>query len=505
MLILGLVNIFPPSTRMKLRYALSQRWLTQLPAYLLLLLLSTQSSVGQNLATWSFGVSGTGASPVAANATASTAAYTNAGASTTIANGRYNCSQWTNAALDLTRYLEVSVSPATNYNITVTQFTINAENNSISGATGPSNYEIRISTDGFSSFTALGTGLVTTTPTLITASVNSITRLPATVTVRVYFWGGNDAARLVRIGSAAFNGTVQTPTFMVLPVTLSGFLTTQGVPLATQTFTVSGTNLVGTNTATLAAPTGYEISTSSGSGFGSSLTITPTDGSFPSKTIYVRLTGATQGTFSGNILVSTPTGSGDNTVNIAVSGTVQVAQPVELIGFKGQAAGNSVVLTWATAQEQNADRFVVQRSSDASEFVSVGTRQSAGTTDRQQYYSLTDESPRNGLNYYRLQQIDRDGSAVYSKAIAVRVDASQPYASLLENPTDGQAIQLKLYQMDTPQVRLNTLAGQAIVGQLARIGATEAVFAPASPLSPGLYIITVQQGAIQQAMKVFVK
>ncbi len=205
------------------------------------------------------------------------------------------------------------------------------------------------------------------------------------------------------------------------------------------------------------------------------------------------------------MVASTPTGAGNNTVNIAVSGTVQVAQPVELVSFKGQAAGNTVILNWITAQEQNSERFVVQRSSDASEFISVGIRQSAGTTDRQQYYSLTDESPHNGLNYYRLQQIDRDGSTVYSKPIAVRVDASQPYASLLENPTDGQSIQLKLYQMDAPQVRLSSLTGQTISGQLARIGATEAVFAPVSPLSPGLYIITVQQGAIRQAMKVLVK
>jgi hypothetical protein len=189
-----------------------------------------------------------------------------------------------------------------------------------------------------------------------------------------------------------------------------------------------------------------------------------------------------------------------------ITGTVLApVLPVTLISFKGQAAGNTVILNWSTASEQASEQFAVQRSSDASEFVSIGTRQSAGTTDRQQYYSLTDEEPNNGLNYYRLQQVDRDGSVVYSKPIAVRVDASLPYASLLENPTDGQTVQLKLYQMEAPQVRLSALTGQAITGQLTHSSTTEAVFTPTSPLSPGLYVLTVQEGATRQAMKVVVK
>ncbi len=503
MVILGFIYIFPPGTRMKLHYAPSKIIFPRLLWLLIIGFFGLQPvAEAQNLATWSFG-SSAAPTTVAANVTVPDAFYTTTPTSPSISGSRFRAQGWNTASLDLTRYFEVSVTPNANFNNTMTQFAFNVQNTGAAGV--PDQYLVAISNDNFVTSSTLGSGPVTSSATNVVLGVSTVVRIGTKITIRIYFWGATDATRFISIGSATITGTVQTPTFTATPVVLSGFSTTQGVPSASQTFALSGTNLVGTNTATLAAPAGYEVSTSSGSGFGASLTITPTNGSFASTNIYVRLTGTTQGVYAGNVVVSTPTGSGNNSVNIAVSGTVQPALPVSLISFKGRGTGNSVMLNWSTTSEQNSEQFVVQRSSDASEFISVGARQSAGTTDRQQYYSLTDESPRNGLNYYRLQQVDRDGSVVNSKPIAVRVDASQPYASLVENPTDGQSIQLKLYQMEAPQVRLSTLTGQTLAGQLARYGATAAVFAPASPLSPGLYVITVQEGAVRQAMKVVVK
>ncbi len=98
--------------------------------------------------------------------------------------------------------------------------------------------------------------------------------------------------------------------------TLSPFQTQPGSPSTAQTYTVSGVNLE--NNIDISAPAGFEISTD-GSTFSSSLALPHTGGMVGSTMIYVRLTGAAAGDFSGNIAhVSSPA----DLVNVAVSGNV---------------------------------------------------------------------------------------------------------------------------------------------------------------------------------------
>lgn len=99
--------------------------------------------------------------------------------------------------------------------------------------------------------------------------------------------------------------------------TLSAFTACSGTNSANQSFTVSGSTL--SASISISAPTGFEISTSSSSGFASSLTLTQTGGIVASTTIYVRTTTAATGSPSGNIAF---TSTGANAVNVAASGTI---------------------------------------------------------------------------------------------------------------------------------------------------------------------------------------
>ena len=98
---------------------------------------------------------------------------------------------------------------------------------------------------------------------------------------------------------------------------LAYFSTPQSVPSSTQSFLASGSNLSGS--VSVASPNGFEISTSSSSGFGNSLTLSPIGSTLASTQIFVRLAGTTGGAFSGNISIS---GGGATTQNVAVSGIV---------------------------------------------------------------------------------------------------------------------------------------------------------------------------------------
>jgi hypothetical protein len=138
----------------------------------------------------------------------------------------------------------------------------------------------------------------------------------------------------------AVSGTVLIrPVITVSPISLTGFLTSEGTPSATQTFTISGSDLIA-NLA-LTAPTGFEISTSASTGFTNTLSLTPTAGTVASTIIYVRLTGATISSPSGNIDLTT---TGAITKQVAVSGIVN---PKPLITVAG-------TLTPFSTREQTA-------------------------------------------------------------------------------------------------------------------------------------------------------
>ncbi|HRD00812.1 MAG TPA: hypothetical protein PL080_06660, partial [Candidatus Syntrophosphaera thermopropionivorans] len=122
------------------------------------------------------------------------------------------------------------------------------------------------------------------------------------------------------------NGPLTFPTYTITvgsePVisvsgTLNPFSTIVGTPSPAQNYTLIGQNL--TANIIVTSPTGFEISTD-GSSYSSNLSLSPTyNGS-----IYVRLTGTTIGTFSGNI---THSSTGAAQVDLPVNGTVLETQP----------------------------------------------------------------------------------------------------------------------------------------------------------------------------------
>ena len=96
------------------------------------------------------------------------------------------------------------------------------------------------------------------------------------------------------------------------------------------------------------------------------------------------------------------------------------ALPVELVSFTEQVQGCEVKLAWQTASEQDNDHFILQRSADGSRYTDLDQIEGSGTTSNTQSYTFTD-LPGTGQWYYRLQQLDLDGSKTQSPILASRV------------------------------------------------------------------------------------
>ncbi len=99
--------------------------------------------------------------------------------------------------------------------------------------------------------------------------------------------------------------------------------------------------------------------------------------------------------------------------------TVSTVVPVELVSFSAETVGGRVVMDWVTASEINNSGFEIQRSTDHINFKTIGYIAGKGTTTEKQSYTFIDENPAMGKSYYRLSQIDHDGSSSLSDVIEV--------------------------------------------------------------------------------------
>ena len=94
--------------------------------------------------------------------------------------------------------------------------------------------------------------------------------------------------------------------------------------------------------------------------------------------------------------------------------------PVELTSFAAKQSGSNVTLNWKTATEVNNYGFEVQKSSDNSTWNKIGFVQGAGNSNSPKEYSYTDKlSNLNGKFYYRLKQMDNDGTISFSKVVEI--------------------------------------------------------------------------------------
>lgn len=178
--------------------------------------------------------------------------------------------------------------------------------------------------------------------------------------------------------------------------------------------------------------------------------------------------------------------------------------PVTLLSFTAKPEGDRVQLAWATTSERDADRFVVERSADLREYVSVGEVAAKGTTDARQYYGLTDTNPLPGNNYYRLRQIDRDGTAYTFKPVSAVIEASDVVVAVYPNPADPARIHLRLWNANDAIVQLMTMTGQSIDSRVERQSG-DADLIPSHPLTAGVYLIEVQIEGRKLVRKVVVR
>ena len=121
--------------------------------------------------------------------------------------------------------------------------------------------------------------------------------------------------------------------------------------------------------------------------------------------------------------------------------SVDFIVPVRLLNIRGEVTGNTNTIHWTTSQEQNNRKFIIERSTDGRNFVSIGetaSRALNGTSSTPLSYSFVDAAPVNGKAYYRLQMVSMNGGTEQSPVVTLlRGKGNFEIVDVRPNPTTG--------------------------------------------------------------------
>ncbi len=177
----------------------------------------------------------------------------------------------------------------------------------------------------------------------------------------------------------------------------------------------------------------------------------------------------------------------DNVVPFTTTGTVV---PLTWQFVKAQLITNTTLVSWATSQETNTSKFEIEHSADGGNFVKLGEVAAACNSSTVSNYNFTHLKPVTGFNYYRVKQIDVDGSFKYSVIVKVLNKNDIKQTIIAPNPVVDVLNIVEPNSKFINAVEVYDNKGALVIRKV--IHSEEQVYSlPVSSLSKGNYILKV--------------
>ena len=172
--------------------------------------------------------------------------------------------------------------------------------------------------------------------------------------------------------------------------------------------------------------------------------------------------------------------------------------PVELTGFSASVSQSDVNLLWTTATETNNKGFEVEKKSDRGQWEKIGFVGGFGTTTETKSYSFIDNNVKSGKYYYRLKQIDFDGTYTYSNTIEFEVATPLKFALEQNYPNPfnpSTTIKYSIPEDGNVILRVYNSLGQRVaelINGFVKAGNYQVTF-NASELASGIYFYKIEE------------
>jgi len=179
--------------------------------------------------------------------------------------------------------------------------------------------------------------------------------------------------------------------------------------------------------------------------------------------------------------------------------------PVDLVSFSGAWSGSVVVLNWATGAELNNDFFEVQWSSDGVFFEAIGQVTGNGTTPVGATYSF-DHYDAEVNNFYRLRQVDYDGTEDYSSVINLNAEGSSGIdLQAFPNPFREQlTVAISALLTESGFIEIRSTTGQIVYQENVELikGSQNINISGLSGLQAGTYLLSIKTKSLSKTIKI---
>ena len=251
---------------------------------------------------------------------------------------------------------------------------------------------------------------------------------------------------------------------------------------------------------------------SHGGGGGGSQGVVIYSSAMPVTNITTTTTSGTGGVNSSSGASSAGSGAGTSNTGVVPNGG-GFTLPITITDFSAAIAGMDVLVSWSTATEAGSDHFDVERSTDGTNFTTIGEVRAAGNSNSKSDYSFTDAAPVAGKNIYRLRETDVDGGTVYSQAAVVNMTAViSKTMTIFPNPaTDQFTVQfpaaggVAAAGSESYQLTLVDLAGKTVLAMNSVPVNGQIHVVIGSRLVPGMYLVKVGNKEEQIFGKVLIR
>ncbi|WP_127130612.1 T9SS type A sorting domain-containing protein [Pseudoflavitalea rhizosphaerae] len=191
-------------------------------------------------------------------------------------------------------------------------------------------------------------------------------------------------------------------------------------------------------------------------------------------------------------------------LTMAVNFNYGTSLPVTWLYVRGERKQQSAIINWATAQEFDSDNFVVEYSRDGREYTSIGEVKAAGNSSTSRKYEFTWHGLQPGVNYFRLKQIDKNGTFSYSSIISIPFADRNTAPVLLPNPVDKTATLLVPPSFEATHLNVFDAAGRIVWQQAITSNNNSYQLLQLGSLQKGIYVLQVKGKAEHHTIR-FVK
>jgi hypothetical protein len=192
-----------------------------------------------------------------------------------------------------------------------------------------------------------------------------------------------------------------------------------------------------------------------------------------------------------------------NTATVTINYTYATGNSkVKLVSFQGSRNDDLVSLKWDVTKNENAQRFVVEKSLNGTDYSVIGMVAATGRKGKESY-GFENTCNNNAKVMYRLKIVDDNNTAEYSKALVFQQDNTDNI-KVMSNPVNdkltisyltaySQSVYIKVYDMNSHlhmTYKTNVYPGLNVIN-----------FPLASTIKSGLYIVDINDGSQRHLSK----